>query len=273
MVSETNPPAAQSATNPVAKTEIHIRIVPLDAPWDWLASGWRDLWEIKNISLAYGAAFSLFAICMLAGFVTFGLQSIMLVLSGGFLLVGPLVAVGLYEASRRLERGETPTLGDMLQAGFKAPGQLGFFGAILLFSFFVWIQIALLLFMMFMGAGSTFPLAQEFLPTLLFTPHGLSLLVVGTLVGSALAAVVFSISAISVPLLMTHRLDAATAIHTSITAIRTNPKPMALWAVLIAAFIAIGVATLFIGLVIVFPLIGHATWHAYRDIIADVPTD
>lgn len=251
----------------VVAGDVSIRTAKFDAPWDWLAAGWRDLWAVPQISLAYGAAFSAVAVLLLFGFVTRGLQSVMLVLSGGFLLIGPLVAVGLYEASRRLEAGQPVTWSDVLLAGIRAPGQLGFLGALLVFAFFAWIQIALLLFMMFMGVGSTFPTAREFLPTLLFTPHGLSLLVVGTIVGACLAAVVFSISAISVPLLMTRRLDAVTAMRASMAAVRKNPKPMALWAILIAGFIACGVATLFIGLVVAFPLIGHATWHAYRELV------
>ncbi|HUS96110.1 MAG TPA: DUF2189 domain-containing protein [Hyphomicrobiaceae bacterium] len=264
----TSSPASEHSRQAM-KPGIKIRTVAFDAPWDWLAAGWRDMWAVSAISLTYGAAFALGAVLMLIGFVTFGLQSVMLVLAGGFLLIGPLVAVGLYEASRMLERHETPAFGDVIQAGFKAPGQLGFLGAILLFAFFAWIQIALLLFMMFMGSGSTFPTAQEFLPTLLFTSHGLSLLVVGTIVGAFLAAAVFAISAISVPLLMTRQLDAVTAILASVKAVRMNIKPMALWAVLIAAFITLGIATLFVGLIFAFPLIGHATWHAFRELVAD----
>jgi uncharacterized membrane protein len=265
--SESRPTAKENAT--AITGNVKLRNVPFDAPWDWLAAGWRDLWAVPHISLAYGAVFSLAAIVMLFGFVTFGLQSVMLALAGGFLLIGPLFAVGLYETSRCIEKGEPVRLWNVMLAGFHAPGQLGFLGAILLFAFFVWIQIALLLFMMFMGVGSTFPTAREFLPTLLFTPHGLMLLVFGTIVGAVLASVVFSISAISVPLLMTRRLDAVTAISASIEAVRKNPKPMALWAALIAAFIACGLATLLAGLVIAFPLIGHATWHAYRDLVEE----
>lgn len=263
----TETPLAPTAD--VVATEIEIRKVPFDAPWDWLAAGWRDMWAAPHISLTYGAAFSIAALVMLYGFVIFGLQSLILVLSGGFLLIGPLVAVGLYEISRRLEAGQPVSFSNTMVAGLRAPGQLGFLGAILLFAYFAWIQIALLLFMLFMGAGSSFPTAREFMPTLLFTPHGLMLLVVGTAVGAVLACVVFSISAISVPLLMTRRLDAVTAIRTSIEAVQQNPKPMLLWAVLIAAFIVCGIVTLLVGLVFAFPLIGHATWHAFRDLVAD----
>ena len=105
------------------------------------------------------------------------------------------------------------------------------------------------------------------MPTLLFTPHGLGLLVAGTAVGGVLAATVFAISVISVPLLMTRRVDAVTAIAASLAAVVLNPKPMALWAGLIAGFMALGIATLYVGLIVVFPLIGHATWHAYRDLV------
>ena len=253
----------------IAIGTVTIRQVAFDAPWDWLSAGWRDLWTIPHISLVYGACFSLVAVVMLAGFVTRGLQSLMLVFGGGFLLIGPLVAVGLYEASRRLELGQPVSWSDVAQAGLRAPGQLGFFGAILVFAFFAWVQTALLLFMLFMGGGATFPTVREIVPTLLFTLHGLSLLVVGTIAGSLIASVVFAISAISVPLLMTRRLDAVSAIHASLEAVRQNPKPLALWAALIACFVVCGLATLFVGLVVAFPLIGHATWHAFRDIVAD----
>ena len=124
--------------------------------------------------------------------------------------------------------------------------------------------------MLFLG-DKPLPPASEFIPTLLFTPHGLGLLVSGTAIGGALAFLVFSISAISVPLLMTRRLDAVTAIGASVAAVKLNPKAMTLWAALIAGFMALGIATLFVGLVIAFPLIGHATWHACRDLVRDRP--
>lgn len=102
---------------------------------------------------------------------------------------------------------------------------------------------------------------------LLFTPNGLGLLIVGTAAGAVLAALGFAVTAISIPLLMDRRIDALTAMSKSFEAVLRNPKPMALWAVLIAGFIALGMATLGVGLIVAFPLFGHATWHAYRDLV------
>lgn len=253
---------------PTPKSGVAIGRIPFDAPWDWLAAGWRDLWSVPRISLGYGAVFALLAGALAFGLTQIGWLSLMLALGGGFLLIGPLVAVGLYEASRRLERGEPVGVRDVVMAGPNAPGQVAFFGVILAFVFFVWLELAFLLFMLFMGTRGL-PPVSEFVPTLLFTPHGLGLLVVGTIVGGILAMIVYAISAISVPLLLMRRIDAVTAMSASLEAVVDNPKPMALWAALIAGSMALGIATLFVGLIVAFPLIGHATWHAYRSLVTD----
>lgn len=251
---------------PSAIAGVTVEQVAFDAPWNWLASGWRDMWAVPHISLAYGVLFALLSISLTLGLLVTGFQSLVLALAGGFLLIGPVAAVGLYETSRRLECGESVAFAEIVRAGFSAPGQLGFFGAILAFLYFVWLQLAFLLFMLFLGS-SGLPPPSEFVPTLLFTLRGLGLLVTGTAVGSLLAVLVFAISVISVPLLMSRRADAVTAIAASLAAVVVNPKPMALWAALIAGFMALGIATLYVGLIVAFPLIGHATWHAYRDLV------
>jgi uncharacterized membrane protein len=261
---------AQSSAAPSPIAGVTVEQVAFDAPWNWLARGWRDLWAAPRVSLAYGAVFATLSIGMTLGLMASGVESLVLALGGGFLLIGPVAAVGLYETSRRLEGGQSVGLRDAMRAGVQAPGQLGFFGAILAFVYVVWVQVAFLLFMLFLGS-KPLPPASEFLPTLLFTAHGLSLLIAGTIVGGLLAFLVFAISAISVPLLMTRRMDAVTAIAASLAAVISNPKPMALWAALIAGFMALGIATLFVGLVVAFPLIGHATWHAFRDLVREQP--
>ena len=111
------------------------------------------------------------------------------------------------------------------------------------------------------------PPMAEFVPTLLFSWNGLALLVIGTAVGAAIAFAIFAISAISVPMLMTEDVDAVTAILTSVQSVIQNFGPMLLWAWLIAILTAFGLVTGFVGLIITFPLIGHATWHAYRALV------
>lgn len=246
--------------------DISVRRVAFDAPWDWLSAGWRDMWASPGISLAYGAVFALAAALLTWGVTLAGAQSIILALAGGFLLVAPLAAVGLYEVSRRLAANEPVTLGSVINGGLHPRGQLGFFGVALLLIFMAWMQLAFLLFMLFNGS-STIPPASEFMHTLLFTHHGLGLMVVGTIVGAALAALTFAVSVVSVPLLLVKDIDIVTAITTSIKSVIVNPKAMALWAVLIAGFMALGLATLFVGLVFAFPLVGHATWHAFRELV------
>lgn len=252
--------------------EISVRRVPFDQPWEWLAAGWRDLWTYPVISLSYGFFFSAAAILMGVGVTQAGAQSIILALFGGFLLIGPLVAVGLYEVSQAIEAGEPISLATAISRSFKPKGQLGFMGIVLFLIFMVWMQVAFLLFMLFTG-GTAFPPQNEFVHMLLFTENGLGLLFAGTIAGAILAFFTFSVSAVSVPLLMVKDVDVATAISTSFHTVRRNPRPMILWAALIAAFVIVGVVTLSVGLVFVFPLIGHATWHAFRDLVDLSPSD
>jgi uncharacterized membrane protein len=264
---ETRPEAEdKQAANTFVAPAYAIREVPFDAPWSWLASGWRDIWCVPRVSLAYGAIFAVAGILLSFGLTQVGLQSLVLVLAAGFILVGPMIAVGLYETSRRLEKSEPVSLASTLRTGFFGWGQLPYMGLLLTLIYLAWVEIALLLFMLFLGPGGAPPL-EAFVAILLLTRPGLGLLIVGTAVGAALAATVFAVSAVAVPLLMVERVDVVTAALTSIKACRQNPKAMALWAALIAGAMLFGFATLFVGLVIAFPLIGHATWHAFGDLV------
>ena len=187
---------------------------------------------------------------------------------GGFLLLGPLLAVGVYEASRQMAIPRPVTLRDVAVAPVAARGQLAFAGACLLLVFFVWLRVALLLFMLFIGTNAI-PPPSEFVQLLLFTPHGLGLLVVGTAVGALFAAIVFATTVLAIPLLLTKRVDVLNAAAASVNAVRLNAKPMALWAALIVVIMGAGFATFLLGLVVAFPLIGHATWHAFADVYGE----
>ena len=241
------------------------RRVPFDAPWAWLAAGWRDMWTIPALSLGYGATFAACAVLLAFGLWSQGWHALIPALAGGFLLVGPLFGVGLYEASRRIGRGATVSAADMILAGNGARGQLAFFGATLMFAYLVWLQLAFLLLMLFLDT-SGLPPATEFIPTLLFTSRGLGLLIAGSIGGGLIATVVFAISFVAVPILMTEQTDAVSAARASVRAVAINGKAAMLWAGLITVIMAAGFASLFVGLAIAFPLIGHATWHAYSDI-------
>lgn len=258
------------ATAQITTVEVHkVNKVPFDAPWKWLAAGSRDILRVPQISLAYGAFFTAISLAILLGLYLSGALYLALPLAGGFLLLGPMIAVGLYETSRRLEEGKPVTLSDMVKFGVRSPGQLAFMGVFLLIVYFVWLDLAFLLFMLFMGPQA-FQL-DAIVPNLLFTGSGLGLLIVGSAAGAVLALLVFSVTAVSIPLLMRRKVDAVTAAVTSIQAVALNPAPMFLWGVLIVGLMAIAFATLFIGMIIIFPLIGHATWHAYRSLVAPLP--
>lgn len=252
-----------------AADTLDISEVPFDAVWTWLGHGWRDMWRVPHISLTYGAVFTAVSLLILVGLYFAGGVALILPLAGGFLLLGPMIAVGLYETSRRLEAGEPMTFGDIVTVGMKSPGQLAFLGAVMLIVYFAWLGIALLLFMLFLGSQ---PLALEnIVPNLLFTWNGLGFLIVGTTIGAVFALFVFSATVVSIPLLMRREVDVVTAALTSIEAVARNPVPMAIWAILIAGMMVLAFVTLFLGMVIVFPLVGHATWHVYKSLVVSAP--
>lgn len=256
-----------AATIPIAgQAGLPVRNIPFDAPWEWLAAGWRDMWRVWPISLAYGAIFSTVAVAMLIGLFMQGGQAVILILASGFLLVGPILAVGLYEASRRLTTGEPVTFAGVLFVRTASPMQLAYLGGVLMFMFLLWVRFAMLLFALFF-AHAEFPPLAELPAVLLLTAHGVGLLVVGTATGAVIAITAFALSAVSVPLLMHRKTNFFTAIATSIKTLTENPRAMLLWAGLIAGLMALGMATLFVGMILVFPLVGHATWHAYQAVV------
>lgn len=244
-----------------------IRTIGSEAPWRWLAAGWRDLGRHPGLSLGYGMVFTLACHGVLALLYTFNLLALAIPVAATVVFAGPLLAVGLYELSRRIASGEPVTAGRIAFVRTAAPGQLAFMGVVLAFFGLAWIRIATLLFALFFGQHDQ-PWDQ-LMQSLLLTFDGIVFLAVGTTIGAALSLLAFAVSAVSIPRLVDTRTDAISAIATSITAMRRNFWPMVLWAWLIGVLTAIGIATLFVGFIVIFPLVGHATWHAYRDLVAD----
>ena len=245
--------------------------VPLERPWQWLAQGWADFTRAPEIGLFYGfglvsASWALVLLLAVAGEI-----HLLLPFTGGFFIVAPLLVAGLYDASRRLELGQRPRLSAALMA-WRAPRQLALMGAILLLIHLAWIRVALLLYpLFFYGRGHS---AETFLPELLGTSAGLALLVVGGLIGLLFALSAFCVTAVSIPMLVDQEVSIIDAVIASVGVVRSNPKAMLLWGLLIVLFTVIGMITLFIGLLVIAPVIAHATWHAYRDTsaLAAAPT-
>ncbi len=240
--------------------------VKRDAPWDWIARGFWDFVRAPVVSLVYGAGFVAVSLILSGGLWLLELGAWILAAVGGFLIVGPLLAVGLYETARRLEAGEPVSVAAAFFVVRAARLQLAYMGFLLMFLYLVWLRVAMLLYAMF-ALGQYEPLS-DFIAHAVTTTNGLALLGVGTAIGAVIAFASFAVSAVSVPMLMAEEVDFATAVLTSIEAVKRNLVPMLLWAWIIALCIALGTATLFLGLALVFPVIGYATWHAYRDLVS-----
>ncbi len=242
--------------------------VDLDQPWLWLKAGWDDLLAAPLASLPYGLVYAALGFALTTWLWLDGVLYFSLPIAAMFTFVGPLAAVGLYRISRDLEQGRRVSFIDSTTAWQANPGQIALMGLALLLFALAWMRFAFLLFMLFFGLSPVAPDALTMLDRFL-APDNLGFLVIGTLSGAVLAAVAFAISVVSLPLLLDHReANVFEAIITSVRAVAANFWVMALWAWLIALFIAAGIATLYLGLIITLPLIGHASWHAYKDLVA-----
>jgi uncharacterized membrane protein len=246
---------------------IRIACIGQDAPWRWLGAGWADFAAMPRVSLAYGGTFTALAIAMALALTGMDSESAMLVLAAGFVLIGPILGVGLYEASRQRALGQTPAIADLISAGFASPGQLSLLGLVLFLVFLIWLQIAFLLNGEIFG-NQVLPSAEAFARRL-FSPSGAILTAIGLIIGASLAGLVFAMSVIAGPMLIARPVSASTAVFASLNAVVLNPKPMAIWAALITGFMIAGFATLCAGLLFVFPLIGYASWHAYQEIAGE----
>lgn len=244
-----------------------IRRVTVDQSTLWLAAGWRDLKAQPTASLLYGLLFTVAAYTIIFGLGQLGMESLVLPLVGGFLLIAPVLAVGLYEKSRRRELGERVHIGMCLSAFRSNPIQLASVGLVLLIVFLTWLMLALLIFAVFYNARP--PQLDGFVMDVLLAPQAPLFLIVGTAVGGALAALAFTLSVVSLPMLLDRKVSAVYAMATSVEAVRKNAKVMIGWAAMIALITAVGMATFFIGLIVAMPLVGHASWHAYRAMIGD----
>jgi uncharacterized membrane protein len=247
-----------------------IQQVPLDRAWTWLGAGWRDLWSVPGASLAYGT------LVVVAGWLAIALLSwadlpyLVLPLTAGFFFVEPFLAVGLYDASRRLEQGMPAGLAATVGAWRRNPDQIALMGLLLLLFHLAWMRVAQLLFALF--DWPSVPSWERFVDLAWHSARSLPFLAVGVAIGALMAGTAFVIGAFSMPYLLDRRdSNLFEAIATSVAAVRLNVRPMLLWAGLIAFLVALAMVPGLLGLVIVLPVVGHATWHAYRDVVRFAP--
>ncbi len=221
----------------------------------WIRLGWSDLKCAPRQSLAYGLAIVLLSWVVTGIGLRLGSYWAVLVLMSGFVFVAPLLALGLYSISRQLEAGGKPSLSRCFAEQRRALGNAMVFALALLVLFLVWARAGSMVHVFFPASGGT-----DFKQLALF-------LAIGSAVGSIFALLTFMFSAFSLPMICDREVDAVTAIVTSVNAVLRNKRAMALWAMLIVALTGIGFATALLGLALVVPLLGHATWHAYREAI------
>jgi uncharacterized membrane protein len=241
------------------------RNLPVTAAFGWLAAGWRDLWHTPLPSLVYGFLVLLISIGIIWGLFALQLDYILFPAIAGFMVVGPLVAIGLYQKSRDIEEGRPVSLARMIFVRAASGAQVWYTGAIMCLLMLVWMRAAVIIYALFFGVRP-FPGLDHIIPMLVGTPEGWAMLVVGTVVGGLFAAFSFAISTFAIPMLLAEKTDAFTAMGTSISLVWNNLAVMLAWGAIVLALVLVSFATALIGLVVIFPLLGHATWHSYRAI-------
>ena len=246
------------------------RSLPQDAARHWLAAGWRDTWTNPIPSLAYGLMVTVISILIVAGLFWLGWDFVLLPALAGFMVMGPLLAIGLYEKSRSLAAGAPVSLGRMVFVRPRSGGQVLFSGALLLTLMLLWMRAAVIIYALFLGVQPFTGLA-DVVPMLFGTPTGWAILIVGSAVGALFAGFAFGISVFAIPMLLDQRTDALTAMGSSLALTWFNLRPLLLWGAIVAALFVLALATGLLGLIVIFPVLGHATWHAWVSVRPAIP--
>jgi uncharacterized membrane protein len=225
------------------------------APMRWLRAGWADLRRAPRQSLTYGFGLVLFGYLLVWLAWDEGNVVLLFTLVTGFVLMGPVLAFGIYSISRQLELGLQPRLGYCIEASRNHLRNELLFALVILVILLIWARAAAMVHVFF-------PVSED-----LGVIGWIQFLLVGSAVGSIFAGLVFTASAFSLPMMLDRGTDAITGALTSTNAVLRNKGVMLIWGAIIVGLVAVGFLTALIGLAVVLPLIGHATWHAYRETI------
>lgn len=233
------------------------------------SAGLKDFFRRPLLSMIFGLVYATFGIVLVLGFTVFDSIWMTLPAAVGFPLVAPFVAVGLYEMSRRMKKGEDFTWKEIFLVIFKQQQrEFGWMSFVVLFVFWIWIYQARLLLALFLQWQS-FSSLDNFVEVITTTQNGILFISIGTLVGAVLATVLFSLTVVSMPLLLDKEIDFISAMILSVKAVHTNPAVMLPWGAMIAILVFLALAPAFIGLIFVLPILGHVTWHLYERVIDD----
>jgi uncharacterized membrane protein len=250
---------------------IVIRTIQLSDLHKALRLGWEDFKAVPSHAIILCVIYPVLGLVLARTVLGYSVLPLLFPLAAGFALLGPFAALGLYELSSRRERGEPASAWDAIEV-LRSPsfgGMLGL-GTLLLALFVTWVATAQSIYVATFGyeAAAGIP---DFARRVLTTPQGWWLIVVGCGVGFLFAVVALCISVVSFPLMLDRHASAADAMVTSLRVVTQNPVPMAVWGLYVAVLLVAGSLPFFLGLPIVIPLLGHATWHLYREVIAPDP--
>ncbi|HKU07822.1 MAG TPA: DUF2189 domain-containing protein [Bradyrhizobium sp.] len=248
-----------------------VRKISLSDLRDALRLGWEDFKAIPTHAVVLCVMYPVLGLFIFRMALGASLLPLLFPLAAGFTLIGPFAGLGLYELSRRRERGEEPGAWDAVHV-LRAPsfGAILGLGLLLFVLFGVWIAAANAIYIATFGyeAAANIP---DFVTRVLTTPEGWTLIIVGCGVGFLFALVSLCISVVSFPLMLDRHATAIDAIRTSLSAVSVNPVPMAAWGLIVAVLLAVGSLPFFIGLCVVLPVLGHASWHLYRRVVEPDP--
>lgn len=231
---------------------------------DVLRMGLADFLAAPLFGLFFGAIYAMGGLLLTAAVAWLGIYWLLYPLVIGFALIGPFVAAGLYDVSRRREKNQPLEWGPILSVvWYQRRRELGWMAFVMLFVFWIWMYQARTLFAVFFGFQG-FATVDGFLSVLFATANGWMFLLVGHAVGAIIALVLFSLTVISCPLLLDRDVDFVTAMITSIRAVFQSPFVMLTWGLFVTASVVISALPGFLGLLISLPILGHATWHLYR---------
>jgi len=229
----------------------------------WLRAGWDDMRRVRpDASLFYGLVVMAISLVIVVGLLWLRADYALFPALAGFMVMGPTLAIGLYEKSRRIAAAEPVSIRSMLFANVRSHGQVLFVGVLLVLLVLLWVRAAVLLYALFFGMHP-FPGVGGILGELFTTLNGWGLLVAGSVFGAQFAALAFGVSALSIPMLLNERTDAFSAMGASMALSWNNLPVMLAWGGIVLAGFALCVLSGLLGLLVIFPVLGHATWHAY----------